>query len=202
VYSSNSFDYDCAWRSAFNLRGDAKGCFGYLTVCSGLGGLRLSKDIEVPNPFDGPGQQTAHRGPQISCIGMIESLRYAGGANDPIRVVSYVSKASASNLRARLAQPLTNLRIKIAWYVIDFDADSRTWFDAAFIKDAAGADACLSSAQGNLQIAIDLRPEPIDAAFDVSVYRFELEVLPLRDSSTHLEFAAGPTLKMVREWKG
>lgn len=202
MYSSNSFDFDCSWRSAFNLRGNGTGCFGYLMVCNGLGGLRLSKDIEVPNPYNAPGQQTSQRTPQLACIGMIESFRYAGGTNDPIRIVSYLSKPSASNVRARLGQPLTNLRLKLAWYIIDFDDDSKTWYEAAFVKEAAGADACLSSAHGSLQIGIDPKPEPIDDALDVGVFRFELEVLPLKESSTHLEFAAGPTLKMVRDWRG
>jgi hypothetical protein len=200
MQNGNHLDYDCNWRFAFNLRSGAKSCVGYLMTCTGLGGVRLKKDIQVWNPFDGQGQQDSYKKAKIDCIGLIESFRFMGGENDPIRIVTYVSKGTAADLRARLATPLSNLKLKLDWYIIDFDNETKAWYEAAFVKSAAGADANLSSGAGTLQIFIENTPEKITDSLDVGVYRFELEVLPADESSTNLEFASGPNQKLVRRW--
>ena len=200
MQNTNNLDYDCNFRFAFNLRSEAKSTVGYLLMCTGLGGLRLQKDIQVWNPFDGPGQNDSYRSTKIDCIGLIESFRFPGGENDPIRIVSYVSKGTAADVRSRLSSPLTNLKLKLSWYIIDFDNEAKVWYDAAFVKDASGTDANLSSRGGKLQIFIENKPEKITEALDVGVYRFELEVLPADGSSTTLEFASGPQQKLVRRW--
>ena len=54
--SANDLSYQCDWRFGFNLNSNAKGTVGYLLFWSGCGGLNLARDIEVWNPFTGPGQ--------------------------------------------------------------------------------------------------------------------------------------------------
>lgn len=198
---TNNLDFDCNFRFGFNLRSDAKGCVGYLLLCSGLGGLRLQKDIEVWNPFDSAGQSDNYKQAKITCIGLLESFRFSGDQNDPIRIVSYVSKDSAAEIRSRLSTPLSNLKLKLNWYIIDFDNEAKVWYEAAFVKDSSGSDASLSGRGGQLQIVIASTPEKIAETLDVGVYRFELEVLPPDDTATTLEFASGPSQKLVRLWK-
>lgn len=196
----NAFEYQCNWRLAFNLKGGQKGAVGYLLALSGLGGLRLRKDIRVWNPFDGPGQQAAYRGPHVDCIGLLETFYFQGGENDPVRLTGYVSKATAADLRSQMARPLATIKLKLSWYIVDFDNEAKAWFEVAFIQDSAGAAASLSSADGKLQLFIANTPEKISEELDVPVYRFELEVLPSDESSANLEFASGPKQKLVRKW--
>src|SRR5262249_33484927 len=73
----NSLDYECDWRMGFNLNPSSKGRVGYLLFWSGCGGLSLSKDIEVYNPYTGSGQ-TVETGTTIKCIGLIESFKFGG----------------------------------------------------------------------------------------------------------------------------
>src|SRR5438270_13336229 len=88
---ANNLDFDCDWKFGFNLHALGKGTVGYLLFWSGCGGLNLTKDIQVWNPFDSAGQ-TVVSGPKVECVGLIESFRFEGGDDDPIRISAYISK--------------------------------------------------------------------------------------------------------------
>jgi hypothetical protein len=196
---SNPLDFDCDWRLGFNLQPRLKGTVGYLLEWSGLGGLSLKKDIEVWNPYSTAGQKVVS-GTTVKCIGLLEWLRYAGGQNDPIRLRAYVSRESAADVRSKLAKPLSNTRLKLAWYIIDFDEGDKLWYEAAFLKDPKTAEASLDSAQGALQISVDRAPTRIADTLDINVFGFELQVVPANKKKALLEFASGPGQKLVKQW--
>lgn len=197
----NPLDFDCEWRFGFNLQARLKGTVGYLLEWSGLGGLSLKKDIEVWNPFSNTGQQVVS-GPTVKCIGLLEWFRFTGGQNDPIRLRAYVSRESAADVRSKLAGPLTNIRLKLAWYIVDFDASDKLWYEAAFIKNPKTAEASLDSIGGALQISIDREASRISDTLDINVFGFELQVVPANKKKTLLEFASGPTQRLVKQWGG
>jgi hypothetical protein len=196
---SNPLDFDCDWRFGFNLQPGLKGTVGYLLDWSGLGGLNLTKDIEVWNPFSTAGQKVVS-GTTIKCIGLLEWLRFAGGQNDPFRLRAYLSRGNAADLRSKLARPLTNTRLKLAWYIVDFDADDKLWYEAAFLKEPKTADASLDSMGGNLQISVDRAPTRISDTLDINVFGFEFQVVPALKKKVMLEFASGPSQKLVKQW--
>ena len=195
----NDLDFDCDWRYGLNLRPSAKGMVGYLLEWSGCGGLNLKKDIEVWNPFSTAGQRVVS-GSTIKCIGLLESFRYAGGENDPIRLRTYVSKGSAADLRAKLARPLTQTRVKLAWYIIGFDVSDKLWYEAAFLKSPKLADVSVDSAGGTLQMFVDSEPTPVSETLDINVFGFDLQVVPASKKKAELEFASGPTHRLVKQW--
>jgi hypothetical protein len=197
--NSNDLDFDCDWRFGLNLRPSLKGTVGYLLDWSGCGGLSLQKDIEVWNPFNTSGQRVVS-GRIIKCIGLLESFRFAGGQNDPVRIKAFVSKGTAADLRSKLARPLTNTRLKLAWYIIDFDDSDKLWYEAAFLKSPKTADASIDSAGGELQIFVDNEPTRISETLDINVFGFEFQVVPADKKTATLEFASGPTRKLVKQW--
>lgn len=197
--STNSLDFDCDWHLGFNVTPRLKGTIGYLLTWSGCGGLTLQKDIEVWNPYSGPGQ-TLVSGPKVECIGLMESFRFEGGEWDPIRIKAYVSKGTAADIRAKLANPLTNTKVKVAWYIIDFDPERKVWYEAAFVKASPSADANIDSASGNLQIFIANEPTRITETLDIAVYPFEFQLVPADGAVANLEFATGPTRRLVKQW--
>lgn len=196
---TNSLDYDCEWRLGFNLDPLAKGTIGYVLFWSGCGGLSLTKDVEVWNPYSGGGQ-TVITGATIKCIGLIESFRYAGDNDAPIRIVAYVSKETAANVRAKLANPVTATSVQVAWYIISFDDDKKEWFEAAFVKDSAKAQASVDTAGGVLQLFIENKPVRVDDRLDLKVFKLEFQIIPAEGASTLLEFATGSTQKLVKNW--
>lgn len=196
---TNNLDFDCDWRFGFNLSSRGKGTIGYLLFWSGCGGLNLPRDIEVWNPFSSQGQ-TVVSGSTIKCIGLLERFRFEGGEDDPIRLAVYVSKDVAADLRAKLAKPLTTTRLKMAWYIVAYDDDKKAWYEASFVRDNEKVEANVDTSDGNVQMFISNEPTRIADTLDVKVYRFEFQVVPAANKSTLLEFATGPSQRLVKKW--
>jgi hypothetical protein len=197
--TTNNLDFTCDWSFGFNLSSLGKGTVGYLMSWSGCGGLSLDTDIQVWNPFNAAGQ-TVVTGPTIDCIGLIDSFKFAGGDDDPIRISAYVSKSTAADVRAKLASPLPNTKVKLAWYIIAFDDDQKLWYEAAIIKDKAKASAVLDTASGQLQLFIANESVRIAPTLDIKVYKLEFQVVPDEGNSALLEFATGPSQRIVKQW--
>jgi hypothetical protein len=197
--SANGFDYDCDFRLGFNFNPPRHGTIGYLLFWSGCGGLSLQKDIEIWNPFGGTGQ-TIVSGPRIPCVGVINEFRFEGEEDAPIRIVAYVSKATAANIRNRLASPVTSTTVQVAWYIVAYDDERKQWYEAAFIKGGAKASANVDVMDGVLQLSVDSKSTRLDDQLDILVYRMEFQVVPSEGSTSTLEFAAGPTQRLVRNW--
>jgi hypothetical protein len=197
--SPNALNFAADWRYGLNLNPSQKATVGYLLEFSGCGGLTLSKDIEVWNPFDSPGQ-TVISGDRVKCIGLIEQFTYEGGEGDPIRIRVYVSKGNAADIRAKLARPLTNTSVKLAWYIIDFDNEKKLWFEAAFLKKPKKADSNVDSSGGELQLFVDNEATPINDVLDIGVYAFEFQVVPADKKKATLEFATGPQRRLLKQW--
>ena len=166
---------------------------------SGCGGLSLARDIEVWNPFAGTGQ-TVTSGATIKCIGLIESFRFSGEEDAPIRIVAYVSQETAANVVAKLNKPVTATNVQVAWYVVSFDDDRKQWFEATFVKNGARASASVDTAGGVLQLFVNTTPIRLDERLGVKTYRLEFQIVPEEGSSSLLEFAAGPTQRLVKKW--
>ncbi|MGK3992777.1 hypothetical protein [Sorangium sp. So ce1024] len=192
-------DFDCDFRFGFNLDPRGKATVGYLLFWNGCGGLNLSKDIEVWNPFAAAGQ-TVLTGKKIQCIGVLERLRYAGEEDDPMRFVAYVSQNVAASIRSKLARPLTSTRLQMTFCVVAYDDEKKQWYEAALVKDNARMQANLDTTGGDLQIFVSKTPTQISDTLDMKVYRFEFQVVPAKDTTTILEFATGPTQRIVKRW--
>ena len=197
---SNNLDYQCDWRFGFNVDPKKKGTVGYLLFWSGCGGLTLPQDIQVWNPFSSSGQ-TIVSGPTIECIGMLDKFSYQGGSDDPIKISAYLSKGGAANLRAKLASPLTTTKLKVGWYIIDFDVEKKTWYEAALIKDASGSvSAVLDTMNGVLQLFVSNESVALSDQLDIHLYRAEFQIVPAVGATANLEFATGPATRVVRQW--
>jgi hypothetical protein len=196
---SNNLDYVCDWHFGFNLDPRKKGSVGYLLFWSGCGGLTLPQDIEVWNPFSSVGQ-TIVSGETVTCIGLIEHFSYAGDSDDPIRISAYVSKAAAANLKAKLSAPLSTTKVKVAWYIVGFDGEKKSWYEAALIKGPGKVDAVIDSVAGVLQLFISNEATRLSEELDIEIFKMEFQIVPADGKSANLEFATGPTTRVVKAW--
>lgn len=197
----NPLNFDCDWRYALNLKTTSKATVGYLLEWSGCGGLNLKKDIEVINACSSD-RRTVIKDNVVKCIGLIEEFRFAGGANDPIRITAYLSKGMASEIHSTVARPISSTKVKVGWLIVDYDEECKKWYEAAFCKSPKKAEANLDSGQGSLQIFIENQPTRISDDLNIGVYKFEFQIVPADKKSTQLEFATGPTRKIVTKWTG
>lgn len=197
--SPTSLDYDCDWVYGFNTRPSGYGTVGYLLFWSGCGGLSLSQDIQVWNPYNTAGQ-TIVSGTMIPCIGILESFRFAGDDDDPIRIACYVSKDNAANIRAKLASPVTSTKVQVSWYVISYDEDRKAWYEAAYVQGGSNASANLDTTGGELQISVANKPVRIQEGIDIKVWKFEFQIIPAAGAQSTLDFATGSTQRIVKTW--
>jgi hypothetical protein len=195
----NDFDFDCDHRFGFVMDPKGSATVGYLLVWSGLGGLALSPDIEVWNPFSSPGQRVL-TGSSVKCIGLLESLRFAGEEDDPMRFVCWVSQGTAANIRAKIARPLVNTKLEMVFYIISYDDEKKQWFEAGLVKDGGRMKAALDTTGGEVQIFISNKPTRIKENLETKVYRFEFQVVPAAGETSTVEFALGPTQRFVKSW--
>lgn len=193
----NQLVFKCDWRLGFNVDAKRKAPIGYLLSWSGCGGLKLSADVEVWHPMGSGGDNLP--GPTVQCVGIIDSLSFTG-PNDPIDVSCLVSRESAANVRAKLSQPLTNSKVRCNWCVLDFDGDRKSWYEAAFVRDNQKVDANLDARDGELQMFVNRDSESIAPTLDIRVFGFKFSIVPAPGKAAELEFATGPTIKMVRSW--
>ena len=197
--SPTSLNFACDWRYGLNLNSGTKATVGYLLEFSGCGGLSLAKDIEVWNPFDSQGP-TVVSGERIKCAGLLESFEFDGGEGDPIRMRIFVSKGNAADVRAKLARPLANTSLKLAWYIIDFDGEQKLWYEASFLKSPKKAETNVDSSGGELQIFIANSATRINDVLDIGVYALDVQVVPADNKVTQIEFATGPRRRLVKSW--
>jgi hypothetical protein len=195
----NDFDFDCDHRFGFAMNPGGSATVGYLLVWSGLGGLALSPDIEVWNPFSSPGQRVL-KGTRVKCIGLLESLRYAGEEDDPMRFVVWVSQDTAASIRAKIAKPLTSTKLEMVFYVISYDDEKKQWYEAGLVKDRGRMKSALDTTGGEVQIFISNKPTRIQENSETRVYRFEFQVVPAAGETSIVEFALGPTQRFVKRW--
>lgn len=194
-------NFDCNWQQALNTKPNTKATVGYLLDWAGCGGLKLQRDIEVLNPA-GSDSRTVATADQIQCIGLLASFRYEGGTNDPIRIACYLSKGMAAEVQALTAGPIQSTKLKVSWLVLDYDEERKQWYEAAFCKSPKQAEANVDSAEGELQLDVDCGGTNVSDALNLRLYRFEFQVVPADKKVSELQFATGPTRKLVRKWAG
>ncbi|MDB4991441.1 MAG: hypothetical protein JWN04_6619 [Myxococcaceae bacterium] len=196
--TANALHFECDWQLGFNVTARRKGTIGYLLSWSGCGGLTLAKDIEVNNPFSSSGQ-TVVSGPRVTCVGLLERFAFDGGKDDPIHLRALLSYGNAANLRAKLSSGVATTKVKLAWYVIGFDEERKSWYEAALIKGEK-VEAVLDTEDGTLQLRLDNKPTAIAEHLDVMVHGVEFQVIPAAGKSAQLQFGTGPITRMVLPW--
>ena len=163
--------FDCDWLSAASTNPLGLARVGYLLAWSGCGGLNLTTDIQVNNPYPA---STIVSGSTVSCIGFIERFKFNGEDNGPIKITAYVGADNAANLLEKLATPLTSTSVQVSWCICSFDSASKAWYEAAYVDGGANASANIDTAKGKLGIGIDDAPTPVpDGTILPVFYRFK-----------------------------
>jgi hypothetical protein len=194
-------NFDCDWRYAMNISPTQKARTGYLLLWNGIGGLNLTADLSVSNPYTSTGAELL-KGRQIKCVGVMESFSFAGERDDPIRIACYVTTANASAIRAKIASGITTTKLKFSFAICDFDTEEQRWFESGFVQGGAKAPAVVDTMDGRLQLFIDATPTRIQPDIDISLCRFEFQGAPTTKESPNLQFATGAKQKVVKGWGG
>ena len=95
---------------------------------------------------------------------------------------------------------LTNTKVKMGWYIISYDESAKQWYEAVKLISPSVAQTNVNSADGEMQIFMDKDPEKLSETLDINVYRFEFELIPQENKKVRVQYATGPTKRVVRQW--
>jgi hypothetical protein len=89
----------------------------------------------------------------------------------------------------------------MSFYIVAFDDEKKQWYEAGLVKGSKSMEACLDTTGGALQISIENKPTRISNTLDILVYKFEFQIVPAKAKASTVEFALGPTQRLVKQWK-
>jgi hypothetical protein len=204
-----SLDLSCNWKAGFVMDPNKKQRVGYLVHFQGLNmNEYLKQDVEVFTPF------THAESPQykevtldkekgkVTCVGVIESLSYAGGVGDPLCISAYISAQNAEMLAGKMKTTLdTNVVKKLAWWICNFDEENKVWFEEAYPIDPTTVVGQINAPGGSdLRISVSQEPTKVASNIDTNVYNIYAEVIPAANATYAFHFATSSKTKYVRNW--
>jgi hypothetical protein len=89
--------------------------------------------------------------------------------------------------------------VKVVFYILSFDEDKKLWYESALVRDKAKAKGFVDATDGELQISIANEGTRIEENLDIKVFKFEFQITPA-ESPALLEFATGPSTRLVKKW--
>ena len=202
-----SFDYPCDWRAGFIMDPNKNQRVGYLVHFEGLNmGEFLKQDIDVFTPYSN--SETNYGGVTIdkehgkaTVVGVIENFSWGGGVGDPISISAYISAENAQVLQAKMKGTLdTNTIKKLAWWICDFDAETKVWYEAAYPKDPVNLQGQLNSSGSEVRLMVAPEATRVAPNVQVNVYNLMFEVIPAANSTFMLHFATSGKTNFIKNW--
>lgn len=211
------YDYSCDWRSGFVMDPLKKQRVGYLADLNGFGlSAALAKDIEVYTPFNETktyagiedlapatsGDETSGAN-KVKVVGVLESFSWGGGVGDPICISAYISAENANQVQIKQQTTLKTTLIKdLGWWIVNYDEESKSWFEEAHPASGTPKVAGQLNAPGKTDIRLSVASEPVKVApnIDVNVYNIYFEVVPAANQAYDLKFATSKSKKFIKGW--
>jgi len=202
-------DYTCDWKSGFILDPTKKQRVGYLTDFGGLGMEKpLEKDVIVYTPYQASANEPSlYAGVTIAekkatVVGVIDSFSFGGGVGDPICISAYISAQNATMLSAKMETTLTTTRVTaLGWWICNFDAENKCWFQEAYPKSATTITGQLNAPGGkDVRLAVSQEATKIAPNIDVNVYNVYIEVIPAANETYDFHFAESAKTNFARNW--
>lgn len=199
-------DLSCDWKSGFVMDPTRKERVGYLVSFSGLDlGEFLKQDVEVFTPYNAgaPGYGNLQiTDDKVKVVGVIESFSWNGGVGDPVCISAYISSENALQIKAKMKTTLKTTSIsKLAWWIANFDEETKEWFEEAFPMAPKEITGQLN-APGKSDIRLSVADEATKIApnIDANVYNMYFEVVPAANQTCDFHFATSKNNKFVRRW--
>jgi hypothetical protein len=202
------FTYECSKDAGFVLDPNTRRRFGYVSALK-FGGTAFGDDLQVAVAFNDGKTPTAltTTGPTApgqpltaKVVGVIETFGWNGGVGDTVRLEFYVSQENAARLKAfqQQAAPTTTKVESLAWWIADYDQESKRWFEQAY--PLGGAVSGLVAGKDNPELDVDLSPVVVKEGIDVNVYKVTIGVAPAANTQYRLHFANSSSTAVVKPW--
>jgi len=194
--ASVPYEFECDEQAGFLADPNEHKCIGYVTSFGGL-----SKDLTVSLSFFQGFTPTytgiPSKASSTKVVGVIDKFSWAGGVGSPIQIDFYVSQQNATQIKTAQQSSLTTKVSSLGWWIVDYDQESRQWYEASYPMSAATINGLI---QAKSMLNVDLTPVPAKDGIVVNVCRITLSVAPGGNTSYALRFANSPTKPVVKSW--
>ena len=90
---------------------------------------------------------------------------------------------------------------KLGWWISNFDAENKIWFEEAYPKEPATVVGQLNAPGGkDFRITVSQDPTRISQTLDTNVYNLYFEVIPAANSTYNFHFATSAKTPYIRNW--
>lgn len=201
-------DLGCDWKSGYVMNPSKKQRVGYIVAFEGLDmGEFLKPDTDVFTPYNNTDASykevkiDKEKG-VVNCVGMIDSFFWGGGVGDPICIGCYISAENAQVIKAKMKTTLkTTIVKKFAYWICNFDEETKVWFEEAYPKDPTIIGAQLNAVGGkDLKLEVSDEPTKVAQNIDLNVYHMYFELVPAANAPYALHFATSGKTQFVRNW--
>ena len=184
---------------------------GYITTLAGFAtGKWFPADLTISVPYSGtptyrgfPSSATLPGGPfprLAEVVGIIEKFEWPGGAGDAISVDFWVSRQTATTVKAFQQSTLMTAKVDaLGWWICDYDQETGRWFEQSY----PGSETAITGELGPKsapRLNVDLNGAPVKDGMDVMVYKVSLSVWPTANVVYTLRLANTVNTPTVRSW--
>lgn len=180
---------------------------GYLVHFQGLNmGEFLKQDVEVFTPYSNSEANYKEVSfnkevGKVTVVGVIEHLSWSGGVGDPFVCSAYISKENAAILEGKMRGTLdTNTIKKFGFWICNFDAENKIWFEEAYPKDPPTMTGQLNKSGAEVRLYVAKESTRIMPNLDVEVVNVSFEIIPAANSTFNLTFATSSKTPQVKHW--
>jgi hypothetical protein len=133
-------------------------------------------------------------------VGIIEKFEWHGSAGDPISVDFWVSRQTATTVRAFQQSTLLTARVDaLGWWICDYDQETGRWFEQSYPGSETAITGELGP-KGDPRLNVDLNGAPVKDGMDVMVYKVSISVWPTAGVVYTLRLATTVNTPTVRSW--
>ena len=182
-------NFYCSAEQGFNFKKDEQVVVGHLLTCK-VGDQKLEADLEVTDPEDNT--------KNVSVVGVMTSISWAGGYAQPIMLDCQVSNKNKVSLASLTMKTLSSTNLNLAFNIYNYDPAAKKYFKA-FHTDGKDLNALILKSGGSL--AIQIATEASSEVESPKNFSFGLGAMPMEQSQEQQVFlATSVTNKLVMRW--
>lgn len=197
--ASTPYSFECDPSAAIWSDRNEHKRVGYIMAFQGLGSS-YPNDLKVAIPYNpAAGGKPAPSNTTVQVVGVIESFEWNGEVASPIKIVFYVSKNNAMQIKAAMQRALASARIdQLTWSISDYDQAAGKWYQQSYPMNP-GFISGIVAGRNNPQLDVDLNPAKLKNA-PVYMYKVSLSVAPAAGKQYPLSFSSSSSTHVTKMW--
>jgi hypothetical protein len=178
----------CDIALGFDFRPGETATVGVLTRLTIGEGIEIAADIEVSDPSD-------PRGDRLGVVGVLGSVDWEGGVDEPIHLEAQVSSASREEIAEIIQSGLDGTSVEFGFAVYEWDQDESKYYLSFHDDGEVLFGEILAS---GTELAIAIADDASEEVMPPMNFTLSVSILPVGRNELHL--AWGVSSMFARRW--